>query len=113
MAMTRTKGQTSVEKVALADRIQELTGEAMPEIAVNMRQCGVYDASDLLGPVSADNINNNIDKELAAVKKFMCSCKLNSGQPCYTQFHHDQVIRRRMAMQDLSRGMYDRSQTGC
>lgn len=87
--------------------IRDLTDEEMPEIAVNMRQCRVDEASDLLIPVSTDYANTNIDKELAAVKEFMCSCKLNSGQPCYTQFHHDEVIRRRMAMQELSSGMYN------
>jgi len=90
-----------------AARKRHFPDEDMQEIAVNMRQCRVDEASDLLAPASADYVNNDIDTEMTTVKEYMCNCQLNSGEPCYTQFHHDEVIRRRMAMQELSSGMYN------
>lgn len=86
--------------------IWDLTNEEMPQIAINMRQCHTDKASDLLH-YSDDYVNNDIDKEMASVKEFMCSCKLNSDQLCYTQFHHDEVIWQCMAMQELPSGMYN------
>lgn len=88
-----------------AARMQALGDEEMSETEVNMHQCRVNEASDLLMPVSADYVNNSIEKETAVVKEFTCGCKLNSGQPCYSQFHHEEVIRRCMSMQELSNGM--------
>lgn len=84
--------------------IWDLTNEEMPKIAITMRQCHTDEASDLLMPVSDDYVNNDINTEMASVKEFMCRA-VNWILVISTHFHHDKVIRWRMAMQELSSGM--------
>jgi hypothetical protein len=70
----------------------------------NHRQ-GTADETDrFLRDVTASYASEDSDKELEVAGSFRCICRLNSGDPCYTFFQPEEMVRRRLLMQELASG---------
>jgi len=93
-----------VEPLSIAEQ-SDVTSD-VAEDACNTRQCSVTEAEELLRPAVAEFVNEDNEAELEMIKRFKCNCKLSGGQPCHTQFTPEEILRRRLEMQDMTSGVY-------
>ena len=82
------------DEAAAESDSEEQQGESVDEVSV------------VLKDVSTLFISEDAAKEADTVSKFRCSCQLNDGHSCYSQYQPEEVLQRRMQMQELTTGNY-------
>ena len=60
----------------------------------------------VLKEVSSSYVSEDAATETDTVRNFRCSCQLNDGGPCFSRYQPEDLLSRRMQMQELTTGNY-------
>lgn len=85
--------------------MEEEAGESEEEVDEDEDEPLMTDqAASVLCVVQEEFVSEDASEEMKRVREFKCSCKMNSGTPCFSHFTPEEMVRKRGLMMELTSG---------